>query len=124
MTLFWLRGGDRRVARIDRVHEFDETVGQRGAIELKQVFRVVLAGMRQVVTAGKDGVVDHGDLGVHEIVDTGRRVRGGDFGSEGERGADRLEGRPLPGRVRIDSPLAEYPGHLGAVVDAFEVWMR
>src|SRR5438093_2150970 len=101
MTLFWRSGRGRRVARIDRVHEFDEAVGQRRAVELEQVFRVVLAGVRQVVTAGKDGVVDHGDLGVHEVVDAGRRVRGGDLGGERERGADRLEGRPLPGRVRV-----------------------
>src|SRR2546428_12615444 len=107
MTLFWRSGRSLRVARKNGIHELDEAVRQRRAVELEKVFRVVLAGMRQVVTAGEYGVVDHGDLGVHEVMDAARRVGRGDLGRERESGAHRLKGRSFPGRVGIDPPLAE-----------------
>src|SRR5205823_10024146 len=47
-----------------------------------------------------------------------------DFGGEREPGAYRLERWSLPGRVGVDAPLAEYLGHLRAVIDTLEIWMR
>src|SRR5438132_14142295 len=104
MTLFWRSGRGLRVTGKDRVHEFDETIGQWRAIERKQVFRIVLTGRREVVTTGEYRVVDHRDLGVHEVVDARGGGGGGDLGRGRHGGAHRLEGGPLPGRSGADWP--------------------
>ena len=80
--------------------------------------------MRQVVAAGEYRVVDHRDLGVHVVVHAGRRVGCRHLRGERQSGAHRLEGGSLPGRVGVDAPLAEHLGHLRAVIDTLEIWMR
>src|SRR3954451_24716189 len=58
----------RRVLDADRVDPRGELLRERGVLDLEDVLRVHLAGVREVERADEDRVVGHRDLRVHEVV--------------------------------------------------------